>query len=155
MQIRRYRTEDNGAVKALHYAGLAQMGGIKDPYHDSDLDDIEGVYINTYGAFLVGTEDSEIVAMGAIRQKSATCGEIKRIRVRRDCQRRGYAQTILQKLIELAAEIGYTELCLDATVDNIPAQRLFEKCGFTKTHEGKVGIYDLVFYGKKLHEGGE
>jgi len=150
MQIRRYRAEDNEAVKVLHYAGLAQFGASKDPYYDSDLDDIEGIYINNHGDFLVGTEDGDIVAIGAIREKSATCGEIKRIRVRRDCQRRGYARTLLSRLIELAVELGYRELCLDATEDNTPAQRLFEKCGFTETHRGKVGGYDLIFYGKKL-----
>lgn len=155
MQIRRYRTEDNEAVKTLHYAGLSQFGASEDPYHDSDLDDIEGVYINNNGDFLVGTENGEIVAMGAIKKRSATCGEIKRIRVHRDCQRRGYAQTILRKLIELAGELGYTELCLDATIDNTPARRLFEKCGFIETHRGKVGGYELVFYGKKLNEGGK
>jgi len=57
--------------------------------------------------------------------------------------------------MEIARELGYTELCLDATVDNAPARRLFEKCGFTETHRGKVGAYDLIFYGKKLNKGGK
>ena len=155
MQIRRYRAEDNEAVKALHYAGLAQFGATEDPYYDSDLDDIEGVYINNNGDFLVGTEDGEIVAMGAIKEKSATCGEIKRIRVRHDYQRHGHAVTILSRLEDIASDLGYTELCLDATIDNLPAQRLFEKCGFTETHRGKVGVYDLIFFGKKLNAGGK
>ena len=63
---------------------------------------------------------------------------------------RYFIQTILQKLIELAGELGYTELCLDATIDNTPARRLFEKCGFIETHRGKVGGYDLIFYMKRL-----
>ncbi len=155
MQIRRYQAQDNEAVKALHYAGLAQFGATVDPYYDSDLDDIEGIYINNSGDFLVGTEDGEIVVMGALKKVSATRGEIKRIRVQRNCQRRGYARSILSRLIELAGELRYTELCLDATVDNTPARRLFEKCGFTETRRGKVGGYDLVFYGKKLNKGGK
>jgi len=154
ISIRRYQAQDNEAVKALHYAGLAQFGAKEDPYYDSDLDDIEGIYINNNGDFLVGTDGDEIVAMGALKKISATRGEIKRIRVHRNCQRCGYARTFLLRLIELAGELGYTELCLDATTDNTPARRLFEKCGFVETHRGKVGIYDLVFYGKKLNKGG-
>ncbi|OGN98775.1 MAG: hypothetical protein A2Y89_05745 [Chloroflexi bacterium RBG_13_51_18] len=152
MQIRRYQAEDKEAVKALHYAGLAQFGATEDPYYDSDLDDIEGIYINKHGDFIVGLENKEIIAMGALKKVSDTRGEIKRIRVRRDCQRRGHAQMILSRLMEIAQELGYKELCLDATVNNIPAQRLFEKCGFIETHRGKVGKYDLVFYEKKLNQ---
>jgi len=150
LQIRRYQPQDNEAVKELHYAGLAQFGATVDPYYDSDLNDIENVYINNHGDFIIGTEGGEIVAIGAIRQKSNGCGEIKRIRVRQDCQRRGYGRKILRKLMEIAAEMGYTELILDTVAGNTPAQRLFEKSGFTETHHGKVGTYELIFYGKKL-----
>ncbi len=153
MQIRRYQAEDNKEVKALHYAGLEQFGATADPYHDKDLDDIKGVYIDNNGDFLVGTDGDKIVAMGALKKTSGTRGEIKRIRVRRDYQRSGYGRTILLKLIEMAGELGYMELCLDATVDNTPARRLFEQCGFVETRKGKVGTYDLVFYEKKLNKG--
>ena len=155
MQIRRYKPEDNKAVKALHFAGLAQFGASEDPYHDSDLDDIEGVYLNNDGEFLVGTLNDEIIAIGALKKVTATRGEIKRIRVDRKVQRHGYGQAILKKLMETATECGYLELCLDTVIDNIPAQRLFEKYGFCETHRGRVGVYDLVFYGKKLNEGGK
>jgi ribosomal protein S18 acetylase RimI-like enzyme len=154
--IRRYQAPDNKAVKELHYAGVVQMdpdaSRQDNPFIDSDLDDIEGIYLNNHGDFIVGTEGQEIVAMGAIRKVSAKCGEIKRIRVRQNCQRQGYGRTILLKLMELASEIGYTELCLDTLASNIPAQRLFEKCGFAENHRGKIGPYDLIYYGKKLNK---
>ncbi len=151
LQIRRYQAQDNTVVKELHYAGLAQFGaGAHDPYNDSDLDDIENVYLRNRGDFLVGLRDNEIVAMGAIRKFSETCGEIKRIRIKRGCQRQGYGQTILSKLMELAAELGYTELCLDTLAGNLPAQRLFEKFGFKQTQRRKLGIHDVIIYGKNL-----
>jgi ribosomal protein S18 acetylase RimI-like enzyme len=154
LQIRRYQAKDNKVVKELHYAGIAQMdpdaGRQDSPFIDSDLDDIEGIYINNNGDFIVGMEGKEIVVIGAIRKVSAHCGEIKRIRVRRDCQRRGYGQTILLKLMERAAELGYQELCLDTLASNIPAQQIFEKCGFVENHRGKRGPFDLIFYEKKL-----
>jgi ribosomal protein S18 acetylase RimI-like enzyme len=152
MLIRRYQAPDNVSIKALHYAGLAQFGAVTDPYHDNDLNDIEGTYINNGGEFLVGTRNEEIIAMGALKRISADRAEIKRVRVRQDCQRRGYGETILLRLIELAVKTGFKELCLDSVVDNVPAQRLFDKCGFTEIRRGKVGKYDLVFYTKKLNE---
>ncbi len=149
--IRRYQPQDNAVVKELHFAGLAQFGaGKTDPYWDGDLDDIENVYINNHGDFLVGLQENEIVAMGAVKKFSETCAEIKRIRIRRDCQRQGYGQTILLKLIDLAAELGYTELCLDTLADNLPAQQLFKKFGFKETHRRKLGTHQLVFYHKSL-----
>jgi len=50
----------------------------------------------------------------------------------------------------LAVESGYQELCLDTVIDNTPAKLLFKKFGFVEMHCGKVGAYDLVFYGRKL-----
>jgi ribosomal protein S18 acetylase RimI-like enzyme len=161
LKIRRYQAQDNEVVKELHYAGIAKMREIDsdadrpdNPFIDCDLEDIEGVYINNNGDFIVGIEGKEIVAIGAIRKASATCGEIKRLRVRRDCQREGHGETIMLKLIERARELGYKELCLDTLASNIPAQRLFEKCGFIENNRGKRGPYDLIFYGKKLNEEG-
>lgn len=150
-QIRRYQPQDNATIKALHYAGLRQFGAKADPFHhDDDLDDIENSYINNKGDFIVGILNNEIVAMGAIHQLSEKRGEIKRIRVRQDCQRKGYGQTILKKLIEIAARLGYTELQLDTVAYNTPAQCLFEKNGFRETYRKQVGPYDIVFYETKL-----
>jgi GNAT superfamily N-acetyltransferase len=162
LKIRRYRTQDNETVKELHYAGIAQMAELDidvdppdNPFIDSDLDDIEGIYISNRGDFIVGTENNEIVAMWAIRQWSDTCGEFKRLRVRRDRQRQGYGQMILMKLMERAAELGYEEVCLDTLTGNYPAHRLFEKCGFTEKRREKKGPFDLIIYGKKLNERGD
>ncbi len=150
LQFRRYQSEDNAIVKELHYAGLKQFGSSADPFYDADLDNIENVYINNRGDFLVGLLDNEIVAMGAIRKFSDTCGEIKRIRVRQNCQRRGYGRAILSKLIDLAKKLGYSELCLDTVANNLPAQRLFEQFDFKETHRAKVGPYDIIFYGRSI-----
>jgi ribosomal protein S18 acetylase RimI-like enzyme len=159
MLIRRYQAEDNESVKALHYAGVRQIDPDADhpdnPFIDSDLDDIEGVYINNRGDFIVGIENDTIVAMGAIMKASATRGEIRRVRVRQDCQRQGLGRKIMERLIEVAGELGYKELYLDTLVDNPPAQRLFEKCGFAEKDRIKMGPYDLVLYGMKLDEGGK
>jgi GNAT superfamily N-acetyltransferase len=166
LEIRRYRPQDNEIVKELHYAGIAQMvelipaanivtGPAQDEAMlDSDLDDIAGVYTGNRGDFLVGTENGEIVVIGAVRKYTEDCGELKRLRVRRDRQRRGLGQAMMLRLVERARELGYKELILDSLPDNLPARRLFEKCGFDFLRYENKGPFRLVIYGKKLNEEG-
>lgn len=154
MLIRRYQPQDNATVKALHFAWLEQIGtGIvlqePSPY-DADLDNIESVYLDDGGEFIVGILENEIVAMGAYRRVSPARAEIKRIRVRLDCQGRGYGESILKRLLSMAKEAGYREAYLDTTADNIPAQQLFRKYGFIETHQGKLNSLDIIYYKKKL-----
>jgi ribosomal protein S18 acetylase RimI-like enzyme len=162
MLLRRYQTQDNQAIKELHYAGIVQMAEAEppilhpdDPFIDADIDDIENHYLNNGGDFLVGTENGEIVAMGAIRPFSDGCAEVKRLRIRRDCQRRGYARAVMLRLAERAAELGYAEMVLDTLVSNLPAQALFQKCGFIEVDRISHGPFKLIIYKKKLNDGGE
>jgi ribosomal protein S18 acetylase RimI-like enzyme len=157
LEIRRYQAKDNKVIRELNDAGIAQMNLPADiriiPDIDSDLDDIEGVYLSR-GDFIVGLQDGEIVAMGAFKQRTPECAELKRLRIRPDCQRKGYGETIMRKLTELAAEMGYTEGFLDTLATNFRAQRLFEKLGWVKSGGGKKGPFDLFFYSRKLNKGG-
>jgi ribosomal protein S18 acetylase RimI-like enzyme len=165
IEIRRYQPDDNHIVKELHYAGIAQMVELipeeerlvpppeDEHFIDSDLDDIEGAYINNRGDFLVGLEAEEMVVIGAIRKATETCGELKRLRVRRDRQRRGYGEAMILRLIDRGRELGYRELILDTLESNLPAQRLFEGLGFIELRRESLGPFKLVIYGKKLNEG--
>ncbi|OGO19219.1 MAG: hypothetical protein A2Z15_03810 [Chloroflexi bacterium RBG_16_50_11] len=157
LQIRRYQPQDNKVIRELNDAGRAQMNlgdGLLDlPHIDDDFDDIEGVYLKN-GDFIVGLENDEIVAMGAFKQRTPECAEFKRLRIRPDCQRKGYGEAIMRKLMELAAEMGYTEAFLDTLTTNTRAQRLFEKCGFAKSGRGRIGHFDLFYYTRKLNKRG-
>ena len=159
LKIRRYRPEDNKVVRELNDAGVAQMDLPVDirtvPHIDSDFDDIEGVYLNGHGEFIVGLENGEIMAMGAFKKRTPECAEFKRLRIRPDCQRKGYGEAIMLKLAELAAEMGYTEGFLDTLNTNYRAQRLFKKLGWVKSGGGKMGPFELFFYTKKLNKEGK
>jgi len=152
--IRRYQTADNQSVKALYYSGLEQFDADlrTDGYLalDKDLDDIENVYLNNSGEFLVGILDGKLVAMGALKKLSTTRGEIKRMSVHPYYQRRGFGQTVLLRLLELADQFGYTELYLNTTAQNIPAQKLYEKSGFIQIQRRKIGRLEVIFYKKQL-----
>jgi ribosomal protein S18 acetylase RimI-like enzyme len=160
LKIRSYQPADNAAVKTLHFAGIAQMQedpGMeripRPPSHDADLDNIENIYLNG-GAFIVGLEGEEIVAMGAFKRKSTACAEFKRLRIRPDRQRRGYGEMITLKLMELAKEMGYTEAFLDMLPTNYRSRALCEKLGFVKSGEGQRGPYHLYYFTRSLVEPG-
>jgi ribosomal protein S18 acetylase RimI-like enzyme len=150
LQIRRYEPKDNRAAKELNYAGLKQMEpdvnweGVE--VADGDYDDIEDIYLNHRGDFLVGTVDDEVVVTGAVKYLTGTCAEIKRIRVKPDYQRQGYGEKMLKSLIERARELGYKTLRIDTMTTNTRAQQLFTKAGFTFSQQGKIGDYAVFFY---------
>ncbi len=155
LKIRRYKPGDNEAAKALNYAGLAQMRpdidwqGIE--VADGDYDNIENIYINNRGDFLVGTIKNEVIVTGAVKKLSGDCGEIKRIRVKPECQRQGYGEAMTKALIKRAAELGYDRIRIDTMTSNTRAQALFKKVGFKESSNGKIGEYDVIFYFMELN----
>jgi ribosomal protein S18 acetylase RimI-like enzyme len=158
LEIRRYQPQDNKACQELNIAGIKQIDGSGKlgnfPDADVDFNNIEGVYLE-HGDFIVGLENGEVVAIGAFKKRTGKCAEFKRLRIRPDCQRKGYGEVIMRRLMELAAGMGYTKGYLDTLTTNYGAQRLFEKLGFTKSGQGKHGPFDLYFYTCKLNKGGK
>ena len=68
-------------------------------------------------------------------------------------RRRGAAQFALQAIESMAAELNYPEIALDVQENNLPAQLLYKKCGFTaveirrrhyETQDGYHMTKDLV-----------
>jgi ribosomal protein S18 acetylase RimI-like enzyme len=151
LEIRHYLAADYTAVRELHHLALHSIGiFLSDGKWDDDLSDIENHYLNNKGEFLVGILDNKIVCMGAFRKKSDNTAEIKRMRVNPDYHRRGFGQAILNQLEVRASELGYKELCLDTTTTQIPAQKLYEKNGFTEVGREKIPDFELILYRKKL-----
>jgi ribosomal protein S18 acetylase RimI-like enzyme len=144
--IRRYRSTDQDAVCALHQAALKAVGayakGPQGSLLNADLNDIEGVYLNRRGEFLVGSLRNRIVAMGALKCLSSQVAEITRMRVHPDYWRRGYGEAILHRLETAAANLGYAELWLDTLLVQTAAQRLYRKNGFEEVLRFYVRGYD-------------
>jgi ribosomal protein S18 acetylase RimI-like enzyme len=152
IKIRKYRPSDKDAVWKLHMQALEPTGAMLPggPWNDDDLNDIEKEYINSNGDFLVGVVDKKIVVMGALKKKIDLAGEIKRMRVHPDYQRKGLGQMMLDKLEERARQLGYKELVLDTTTKQVAAQKLYEKNGYHRTGQTSYGGLDILFYEKKL-----
>ena len=147
MHIRRSEPGEKRAVRRLHDDALNEVGAHLGPGSwDDDLDDIEEAYLASGGEFLVGTLEGEIVAMGAIRRVSPDAAEVKRMRVRPGLQGRGYGQAMLDALHRRAADLGYTTLHLDTTVQQRVARRLYVKNGYREVGRGSIGPFECVFY---------
>ncbi|MPZ16157.1 MAG: HAD-IA family hydrolase [Chloroflexi bacterium] len=150
LTIRRYVDADHDAVWNLHNIALDGTGAYpgNGPW-DDDLHHIPEIYL-TEGDFLVGEREQRIVAMGAIRRTSAEGAELKRMRVHPDSQRRGFGQHMLDALQRRAIQLGYARLSLDTTVQQVAAQQLYLKNGFTETGRGRIDRFEVIFYEKRI-----
>lgn len=129
--LRRYTSADQEAVEQLHVSAMQQTGAYlgRGPW-DDDVYAVEDVYLNNQGEFLIGEYDGRMMAMGALKRTGPSRAEVKRMRIHRDYQGRGYGQLILSELEARARALGYQTLHLDTSVLQLPAQRLYEKNGF-------------------------
>lgn len=149
--IRRYQAGDYEAVWELHNLALLDVGahGGNGPW-DEDLHQIETAHLERDGEFLVGLAEGCIVAMGALRRIDEQRGEIKRMRVHPEFQRRGFGQAILTALETRARELGYAALILDTTPIQVAAQALYLKNGYREVSRGRAGPFEMIYFEKQL-----
>jgi GNAT superfamily N-acetyltransferase len=158
--IRRYRPSDFDTVLALHRAGLAQVGlrpgdGV---YYEYDLFQLRELYLRDGGEFLVGALDvGRPVAMGGLRrfrdpgaELSRDVGEMVRLRVRQDVQRRGYGSAVAWALEQRARELGYRSLRADTTAYQRPALELYRGSGWRETRREVINGITNVHLEKPL-----
>jgi len=154
LNIRRYQPSDHAAVWDLHKTALLAAGAyIEGSVFDVDLGQIEAVYLDGFGEFLIGTVEDRVVAMGALRRTDPARAEIRRMRVHTDFQRHGFGQAIYNALERRASELGYSVLHLDTAVVLVGAQHFYAKNGFKEVRRGKLGIVDCIFYEKLIGRG--
>ena len=151
LHLRQYREEDHDDVWNLHNIALNEIGAHagNGPW-DDDLHKIEEVYIRHGGEFLIGIINNEIVAMGALKRIDNHCAQITRMRVKPEYYRQGYGRTILIELERRAKELGFSLLHIDTTVQQNPAQKLYEKHGYTEVRRGIIEGFDCIFYEKRI-----
>ena len=150
MEVRRYRASDHDAVWELHNVALNEVGAHagNGPW-DDDLHRIEGEYLDAGGEFYVGIIDCRLVAMGALRRLTDTRGEICRMRVHPDLQRRGLGTRILLKLEKRARELGYLTLTLDTTSGQVAAILMYTKSGYEEVSRSRKLGFEVLALEKR------
>lgn len=150
--IRQYELSDKKAVFKLHVRALKN----EDAYlyagkWEDDFENIEGIYLNNRGEFLVGLINNKIVAMGGLRKKTEDIVELRRMRVDPAFQRKGFGQMILDVLEKRAKELGYKTVELDTSIKQVPAQKFYERNGYKLVRIEKEGwVVEALFYQKQI-----
>ena len=153
MIIREYRPSDHDAVVALNAYGLAAAGvPIDADVYAGDLDNDAAAYLTDRAALLVGELVGAVIAMGALREISATTCEITRMRVDPASQGHGYGKAVLLALEERAREFGYQFAMLLTGPDQHPAIDLYQNAGYTVTAIEQHGELTGVRMNKQLTE---
>ncbi|MCK5660146.1 MAG: GNAT family N-acetyltransferase [Methanosarcinales archaeon] len=123
-------------IQKLVLGVLEEHGFEYDPKKDSDLEDIEGYYLQGKGSgvFYTGMVDGEIVGTSAVRQVDDKRCEIKRIYVKKEYRGKGYGKKLFLCALEFAKENYHViELKTDSTLDI--AIGMYLKYGFFVVRE--------------------
>ena len=145
--IRSFEREDQGTCKRLYLEGM--IGGkIAENDTGIDIDDIQSSYMDLPGNhFWVALDSaSEIIGTIGLHHYEDGIGEIRRLRVRQDSQRRGIGSKLMEKALQYCQDHGYLKITLDTFVDREPALRLFQKFHFRHSRSRTVGEKELMYF---------
>jgi ribosomal protein S18 acetylase RimI-like enzyme len=153
--VRPFRPGDLADCQTLYREGLIGSTKIADNDTGFDIDDIESAYMKKEGNIMyVASDDSgEVVGMIGVQHHEESTGEIRRLRVRRDRQRRGIGSTLIETALKFCQENHYLKVTLDTYMDHEPAIRLFEKFRFRHSRSRTVGGKELRYFYLDLYAG--
>ena len=102
MRLIRYCDDHREPMLALHRSALVGIPlGMSQQEDEADLMAIEQVYLLGGGEFLLGFINERLVAMGGFKRLSGTSAELRRMRIERELQGRGYGTQLLRELERL------------------------------------------------------
>jgi putative acetyltransferase len=121
------------AVRALLAEHLAGMHATSPPgsVHALDLSGLTVPEVTFWAAWI----DGEVAGCGALKELSASAGEVKSMRTAATHLRRGVAAAVLTTIVETARGRGYDELLLETGdgPDFAAATGLYLRFGFVET----------------------
>jgi putative acetyltransferase len=111
-----------------HLANMYQWSP-PESVHALDLDRLRQPEITFWSAW----EGTVLVGCGALKELTATHGEIKSMRTPAALRRKGAGRAILSHIIEVARSRGYERLSLETGSQDgfVPARRLYASYGFS------------------------
>jgi ribosomal protein S18 acetylase RimI-like enzyme len=153
--IRPFRPPDQSAVQRLYREGLLGTNKIADNDTGFDMEDVESSYMKRPGnTFLVAVNSAnEVVGTIGIQHHEASTGEIRRLRVRPDSQRRGIGSKLMEAALKFCHDHQYLKVTLDTYMDHEPAMKLFEKFRFRHSRSRTVGEKELRYFYLDLYAG--
>ena len=151
MKIRRYTAADYQSLLSFLQSAFKEMGNefLLDG-KDSDIRDIERVYLRNRGSFYVIDKRGEICGCIGVRKFSDEIAELKRLYIARACRGRGLGRGLCVNAINDARNFGYKFLRLDTITKSQTARLLFKKLGFYEIARYNSDPFAEIFMEKTL-----
>ena len=154
MRLIRYKSEFQEPLLVLHRSAIEGFTlGMSQQQDEADLVAVEEVYLRNGGEFLLGFLNERLVAMGGFKRLSDGAAELRRMRIARDLQGRGYGTLMLRELERRAFRSGVRTLCLDTARRRPLTLEFYRKHGYQETGQGFYGAVETVQFSKTLDEG--
>lgn len=111
-----------------------------------DIENVQQVYLNNNGLFLVLLDGEKVVASGGIRKFDNETAELKRMWMLEEYRGKGWGTKIAQQLIAFAKEHGYKKIRLDVWKPEYQeaAIQFYKKLGFYQIeayHQSRAKFY--------------
>ena len=116
---------------------------------DDELKDPSKKYTPPQGELLVAIEKEQVIGMIAYHRHSAIRCEMKRLYVKPQYRGMKLGEQLIQKIMELAKQSGYTEMVLDTLLPLKAAIYLYQKMGFQQCEPYYNNPMNDVIYFKK------
>lgn len=98
-----------------------------------EVEHLDSEYAAPAGAFFLADENGTYVGCIGLRRFAEGVGEIKRLYVSPAGRGKGVGRVLVEGVVALARELGYTRLVLDTLPQMKAAQQLYASLGFTPT----------------------
>ncbi len=153
MHLIRYRREFQEPMLALHRSAIEGFVlGMSQEQDEADLLAVEEVYLRNRGEFLLGFIGGRLVAMGGFKRLSDDLAEVRRMRIARDVQGRGYGTELLRELERRALLSGIRTFCLDAARRRPLTLEFYRQHGYQETGRSFYGAIETIQFKKALVE---
>ena len=138
---------------ALHRSAIEGFTlGMSQQQDEVDLVAVEEIYLRSRGEFLLGFIGERLIAMGGFKRLSDDLAELRRMRISRDLQGRGYGTLMLCELERRAFQLGVRTLCLDTARRRPLTLEFYRKHGYQETGQSFYGAVETVQFSKTLDE---
>jgi GNAT superfamily N-acetyltransferase len=144
LHIRVFHPRDNAAARALIVAGLHERFP---DYRDEFNADLLNIAAHHH-VFLIGELEGQIVATGGLKLEDASTVAVARMSVARGARGQGFGKIMLNALLEIARDQGFTRAILLTGADWITATLLYESAGFKRV--GMKSHAESGFHGLEL-----